>query len=329
MAAVFTGPILRTRWKISYTSRNMVQMVAQTLLPFAMVFAMGFYLNRKKLAWVIWSVMTIGFLALVIPAIQSEVAGNPAIAKMGIAQAHGNIEGKEIRIGAMASAYWSIATTVISTGSVNSMHDSFIPLSGMNMMLGMMINSFYGGVGVGFLNFFIYLILAVFVGGLLVGRTPEFLGKKVEAREMKIAMIIALLHPFLILAGTAVSTHMAARYSWLNNPGYHGFSEMLYEYTSSSANNGSGFEGLSDNNFFWNISTAVIILFSRFLPIIGPVAIAGLLASKKYIPESSGTLKPDTPAFGLLILAVKVVLAALAFFPALALGPIAEWLSQY
>ena len=175
----------------------------------------------------------------------------------------------------------------------------------------------------------------------MVGRTPEFMGRKVEAREMKIAMIVALLHPFLILVGAAVSSHFAAHDAnmgwwfadaagkhnatgWLNNPSYHGFSEMLYEYTSSSANNGSGFEGLGDNNPFWNISTGIVLILSRFLPIIGPVAIAGLLAQKKFIPESSGTLKTDTGTFGMLVFAVKVIIAALAFFPALALGPLAE-----
>lgn len=321
---------------------NMVQMIAQVLLPFALVFAFGYYLRRRRLAWVFWAVMTTGFLMLVIPAIHEELQGNPLIAKMGIMPGGGNMEGKEVRFGAMASAYWSIATTVISTGSVNAMHDSFMPLSGMNMMLGMMINSFYGGAGVGFLNFFIYVILAVFIGGLMVGRTPEFMGKKIEAREMKIAMIIALLHPFLILTGTALASYLAAHNAdmgwwftdaagkhnaaaWLNNPTHHGFSEMLYEYTSASANNGSGFEGLGDNNPFWNITTGIVLLFSRFLPIIGPVAIAGLMAGKKFIPESSGTLKTDTGTFGLLVFAVKMIIAALAFFPALALGPIAEF----
>ena len=324
---------------------NMVQMIAQILIPFAMVFAMGFYLRRKKLAWVFWGVMTIGFLMLVIPTMITEINGNPAIAKMGISQPGGNMEGKEVRFASYATAFWSIATTVISTGSVNGMHDSFMPVSGMNMLLGMMINSFYGGVGVGFLNFFIYVILAVFIGGLMVGRTPEFLGKKVEAKEMKIAMIVALLHPFLILAFTAIASYLTAHDTnmgwwfadsagkhnasgWLNNPSYHGFSEMLYQYTSSSANNGSGFEGLADNNPFWNISAGIVLLFSRFLPIIGPVAIAGILAQKKFIPESGGTLKTDTGTFGLLVFAVKIIIAALAFFPALALGPIAEWLTK-
>ena len=324
---------------------NMVQMIAQILLPFAMIFAFGYYTGKKRLAWVFWGVMTVGFLLLVVPAIYAEVQGNPAISHMGIAQPGGNMEGKEVRFGSVASAFWSIATTVISTGSVNSMHDSFMPLSGMNMLLGMMINSFYGGVGVGFLNFFIYVILAVFIGGLMVGRTPEFMGRKIEAREMKIAMIIALFHPFLILTGTALAAWLTAHDAnmgwwfadaagkhnasgWLNNPSYHGFSEMLYQYTSSSANNGSGFEGLADNNPFWNITTGVVLLFSRYLPIIGPVAIAGLLAGKKFIPEGSGTLKTDTGTFGLLVFAVKIIIAALAFFPALALGPIAEWMQQ-
>ena len=324
---------------------NMVQMIAQILIPFAMVFAMGFYLRRKKLAWVFWGVMTIGFLLLVIPTMIAEINGNPALSHMGISQPGGNMEGKENRFASYATAFWSIATTVISTGSVNGMHDSFMPVSGMNMLLGMMINSFYGGVGVGFLNFFIYVILAVFIGGLMVGRTPEFLGKKVEAKEMKIAMIIALLHPFLILAFTAIASYLAAHdvnmgmwftdgagkhnaTGWFNNPSYHGFSEMLYQYTSSSANNGSGFEGLADNNPFWNITAGIVLLFSRYLPIIGPVAIAGILAKKKFIPESGGTLKTDTGTFGLLVFAVKIIIAALAFFPALALGPIAEWLTK-
>jgi K+-transporting ATPase ATPase A chain len=258
--------------------------------------------------------------------------GNPAITEIGIAQPSGSMEGKEIRFGTAASAYWAINTTCTSNGSVNAMHDSFTAFSGMTMMLGMMVNAFYGGVGVGFLNFYVFIILAVFISGLMVGRTPEFLGKKIEAREMKIAMIIALLHPFLILAGTALASHLYVvdqqTYSgWLNNPGYHGFSEMLYEFTSASANNGSGFEGLIDNTPFWNIGTGIVMLLARYLPIIGPVAIAGSLAAKNYIPESAGTLKTDTPTFGLMVFAVICIVAALSFFPALGLGPIAEHLT--
>ncbi len=309
---------------------NIVEMITQMLIPFALIFALGYVINRKKLSWMIFGVMTIGFTLLVVPTIILEMNGNPAITRMGVSQNLGSMEGKEIRFGTPASAYWSIATTVISTGSVNAMHDSFTPLSGMNQMLAMMINAFYGGCGVGMLNFYVFIILAVFISGLMVGRTPEFLGKKIEAKEMKIAMVIALLHPFLILVGTAIASYLytnnPTEYAgWLSNPNNHGFSQMLYEFTSSSANNGSGFEGLGDNTPFWNIACGIVMLLGRFLPIIGPVAIAGILANKKYTPESNGTLKTDTMTFGLMVFAVIAIVAALSFFPALALGPIAEY----
>lgn len=311
---------------------NIVENISIVLIPIAMVFALGFILKRKKLSWTIYSVMTLGFLVLLIPAVISEMNGNPAISHMGISQNMGSMEGKEVRFGAAASANWATYTTVTSNGSVNAMHDSMTPIAGMTTLLGMMINCFYGGVGVGFLNFYIFIILGVFISGLMVGRTPEFLGKKIEAKEMKIAMFIALLHPFLILVGTALASHLYASNpealaGWLANPGYHGFSEMLYEFTSSSANNGSGFEGLGDNTPFWNIATGVVMLFARYLPIIGPVAIAGMLAQKQYIPESNGTLKTDTSTFGLMVFAVIFIVAALSFFPALTLGPIAEYFS--
>jgi len=312
---------------------NMVEDISIILIPIAMIFALGHILKRKKLAWMVFGVMTVGFLIFVIPSIYFEIKGNPNIAHMGIAQHLGSMEGKEVRFGSAASAYWAVTTTVTSNGSVNAMHDSLTPLTGMFAMWGMMINSFYGGVGVGFLNFYIFIIIAVFISGLMVGRTPEFLGKKIEAKEMKIATIIALLHTLLILSFTALSSYLFAHdpktyASWLNNPGYHGFSEMLYEYTSSSANNGSGFEGLGDGVPFWNITCGIVMILSRFLPIIGPVAIAGILAKKKYIPESAGTLKTDTSTFGIMTFAVIVIVAALSFFPALALGPIAEFFSM-
>ena len=309
---------------------TMVENISIILIPIAMIFALGFILRRRKFAWVIFGVMTVGFLLLLLPSIHYEMVGNPAISRMGISQPLGSMEGKEVRFGPAASAYWGITTTVTSNGSVNAMHDSFTPLTGMCAMLGMMINSFYGGVGVGFLNFYIFIIIAVFISGLMVGRTPEFLGKKIEAKEMKIAAIIALLHPLLILTGTAISSYLfahnpSAYAGWLNNPGNHGFSEMLYEYTSSSANNGSGFEGLGDNTPFWNITCGIVMLLGRFLPIIGPVAIAGILAKKKFVPESAGTLKTDTTTFGIMVFAVIFIIAALSFFPALSLGPIAEY----
>jgi K+-transporting ATPase ATPase A chain len=311
---------------------NIVENVSIFLIPIAMVFALGFVLKRRKLSWTIYSVMTLGFLLLLIPSVISEMNGSPAISNLGIAQNMGSMEGKEVRFGAAASANWATYTTCTSNGSVNAMHDSMTPIAGMTTLLGMMINCFYGGVGVGFLNFYIFIILGVFISGLMVGRTPEFLGKKIEAKEMKIAMMIALLHPFLILVGTALASNLyagdpEALSGWLANPGYHGFSEMFYEFTSSSANNGSGFEGLGDNTPFWNIATGIVMLLARYLPIIGPVAIAGMLAQKQYIPESNGTLKTDTSTFGLMVFAVIFIVAALSFFPALTLGPIAEYFS--
>lgn len=311
----------------SYIS-NIAEMIGQFVIPVAMVFALGFFINRRKLSLMIFGVMTIGFLCLAIPNVLMEAQGSPAIERLGVTQDLGAMEGKEIRFGAAASGFWSIVTTVISTGSINSMHDSSMPLSGMNEMLAMLINAFYGGNGVGILNFFVFIILGVFISGLMVGRTPEFLGKKVEAREMKIAMIVALIHPFLILAGTAIAAaYPAIGASTTNDPGFHGFSEMLYEFTSASANNGSGFEGLGDNTLWWNISTGIVLLFGRFIPIVGPIAIAGILSEKRYIPEGAGTLKTDTASFGFMVFAVIVIVAALAFFPALTLGPIAEYFS--
>ncbi|WP_026903889.1 potassium-transporting ATPase subunit KdpA [Pedobacter glucosidilyticus] len=317
---------------------NMVEVISQMIIPIAMVLAFGYFIRKRKFAWTIFGVMTIGMFMLLIPTIMSELGGNPAIEKLGISQTIGAMEGKEVRFGPAASAYWSTVTTIISTGSVNSMHDSGMPLSGLWQLLGMMINSFYGGCGVGILNYFIYLIIAVFISGLMVGRTPEFLGHKVEAREVKIAAIITLLSPLLILAGTAIASFVFGSYgdadwavkpaNWLNNPSFHGFSEMLYEMTSSNANNGSGFEGLGDNNIFWNISTGIVLFLGRFLPIIGPIAIAGLLGAKKYIPASAGTLKTDTKTFALMTFAVILVLNALSYFPALALGPLAEYFTM-
>jgi K+-transporting ATPase ATPase A chain len=316
---------------------NMVENSSIFLISVSLVFALGFYLNKKKLAWVIFGVMTVGFLIMVFPSVTAEVNGNPGIAHLGISQPGGSMEGKEVRFGPAASAFWGITTTVTSNGSVNAMHDSMMPVSGMAQMFDMMINSFYGGVGVGYLNFYIFIIIAVFISGLMVGRTPEFMGRKIEAREMKIASLIALLHPFIILVGTSIASYVLGHFpnadwgtkpsAWLNNPGYHGFSEMLYQFTSSAANNGSGYGGLTANNIFWNVSTGLVIFVGRFFPIIGPVAIAGMLANKKFIPESAGTLKTDTTTFGVMIFAVIIIVAALSFFPALTLGPIAEHFS--
>ena len=317
---------------------NMVEAISQMIIPIAMIIAFGIFIGRKKLAWTIFGVMTIGFLLLLLPTLQSELGGNPKIEQLGITQTTGAMEAKEVRFGPTATAYWSTITTVVSTGSINGMHDSAMPLSGLYQLLAMMTNAFYGGCGVGLLNYFIYLIITVFIAGLMVGRTPEFLGHKLEAREVKIAALVTLISPLLIMCGTALASYTFRQHgnaawdtapsAWLNNPSFHGFSEMLYEVTSANANNGSGFEGLGDNNMFWNVLTGVILLFGRFIPIIGPLAVAGLLAKKKYIPEGAGTLKIDTKTFALMTFAIILVLNALSYFPALALGPIAEYFSM-
>lgn len=314
---------------------NIVECWSILIIPMALAFAFGFYLKRRKLGYSIFGVMLFAFLIGVVINVGQEMQGNPRIDSMGIAQDGGAMEGKEVRLGSAAGALWSVATTVTSNGSVNSMHDSTMPLSGMIEMLNMQINTWFGGVGVGWMNYFTFIIIAVFISGLMVGRTPEFLGHKVEAREMKIASIVALLHPFIILVGTALAAYLfahapefvASEGGWLNNPGYHGLSEMLYEYTSSAANNGSGFEGLGDNTWFWNYSCGIVLILGRFVPIVGQVAIAGILAKKKYIPESAGTLKTDTVTFGVMTFAVIFIVAALSFFPVHALSTIAEHLT--
>lgn len=318
---------------------NIIEAFSIPFISIALVFALGYYINRKKLSYIIFGVMTFFFILFCINNIYFEMKGNPQLDTMGIAQNIGAMEGKEIRIGSAATAYWSVATTSTSNGSVNGMHDSLMPLSGAAVLLDMMINALYGGVGVGLLNYYIFIIITVFISGLMVGRTPEFMGHKVEAREVKIAAIITILSALLIKAGTAFAAYMFIHHPdvdwavkpsvWLNNPGYHGFSEMLYEYTSANANNGSGFEGLGDNNIWWNVTTGFVLILGRYLPIIGPLAIAGLLTNKKYIPESSGTLRTDSVTFGVMTIAVIVIVTALSYFPPLTLGPIAEYFSMH
>jgi K+-transporting ATPase ATPase A chain len=318
---------------------NIAELISIVLISMASIFALGFYINKRRFAYIIFGVMSFFFVLFCINNLYFEMKGNPEIARMGIDQKIGSMEGKEVRFGAASTAYWSVITTSTSNGSVNGMHDSLMPLSGGVVILDMMINALYGGVGVGILNYFIYIIIAVFISGLMVGRTPEFMGHKVEAKEVKIAALVTLVCAFLIKSGTALASYIFVHHpnldwsvkpsAWLNNPSYHGFTEMLYQYTSSTANNGSGFEGLADNTIFWNVSAGIVMLLARFLPIIGPVAIMGLLANKKYIPESSGTLKTDSITFGIMTISVIVIITALSYFPPMALGPIAEYLSMH
>jgi K+-transporting ATPase ATPase A chain len=225
----------------------------------------------------------------------------------------------------VAAATWAAITTATSNGSVNSMHDSLNPIAGMVPMALMMLNVVFSGIGAGFLNMFAYIIVAVFIAGLMVGRTPEYLGKKVEAKEVKLAMLAVLVHPFVICVGTA----LFAATSWkafCANPGPHGFSEILYEFTSAAANNGSGFEGLGDNVPPWNIATGIVLLLGRFPALIFPLAIAGFLSQKKRVPQTVGTLKTDNLTFAGMLLGTVLLVGALSFMPALVLGPVADHL---
>jgi K+-transporting ATPase ATPase A chain len=304
-----------------------------TVIPMAMVWTLGMMVGRRKLAVVIFVTMLAVYIPMVIFAVNQEAGGNPAIAKMGVDQSTGSMEGKEVRFGAAHSALWAVTTTVTSNGSVDSMHDSMTPLGGLMPMMGMWLNNIFGGVGVGFINMLIFVIVAVFVAGTMIGRTPEFLGKKVEPKEMKLASIALLAHPLLILVGTAIACYVWVHtpdpntaLAWLKSPGPHGFSEMLYEFSSAAANNGSGFEGLGDNVPFWNIATGLVMLLARYIPIIAPMALAASLAAKPAAPETVGSLRADTATFGFTLWSVVLVLGLLMFMPVAVLGPITEHL---
>ena len=259
----------------------------------------------------------------------AESQGNPALAAIGLDQSMGSMEGKEVRFGVAQSSMFTTVTTSFTTGTVNNMHDTLTPLGGMVPLLHMMLNCVFGGKGVGLMNMIMYAILAVFICGLMVGRTPEYLGKKIEGREMKLTAICIIVHPLLILAFSALAVGTAAGLEGITNPGFHGLSQVLYEYASSSANNGSGFEGLADNTYFWNITAGIVMFLGRYLPIVLQLAIAGSMMRKNYVNESAGTLQTNTFTFAIILVFVVYIFAALTFFPALALGPIAEHLTLW
>jgi K+-transporting ATPase ATPase A chain len=313
---------------------NFVEQWSILIIPMAMVWTLGHMVRRRRLAVVVFATMLALYLPMVIVGVAEDARGNPAISAMGVDQSTGSMEGKEVRFGSGLSALWSVSTTVTSNGSVNAMHDSLTPLGGLIPLLGMWLNNIFGGVGVGFINMLIFIIVAVFVAGMMIGRTPEFLGKKVEAREMKLASLALLWHPLSILVGTAIACYVWATtadpnmaLAWLKNPGPHGFSEMLYEWSSATANNGSGFEGLGDNTPFWNIGTGMAMLLGRYIPIIAPLALAGMLGAKPAAPETAGSLRADSATFGFTLWAVVVILGLLMFMPVAVLGPIAEHLA--
>ena len=321
---------------------NMVEMYAMAILPGACVIVFGrmFHDKNKKAqaekkgtrpmfgrqAGPVFGAMAILFLVGLMICFFAEKAGNPVLEQAGLSQAMGNMEGKEVRFGISQSALFTTVTTSFTTGTVNNMHDSLTPLGGMVPLLHMMLNCVFGGKGVGFMNMIMYAILAVFLCGLMIGRTPEYLGKKIEGREMKLIVIVLILHPLLILGFSALAVVNQAGLAGITNPGFHGLSQVLYEFASSAANNGSGFEGLADNTGFWNMTTGIVMFLGRYIPIIALIAIAGSLLAKRRMNESVGTLRTDNVLFMLILVFIVYIFAALTFFPALALGPIAEHL---
>ncbi len=259
----------------------------------------------------------------------SELKGNPILESVGLSQDMGSMEGKEVRFGIDQSALFTTTTTSFTTGTVNNMHDTLTPLGGMIPLLHMMLNCVFGGKGVGLMNMIMYVILAVFLCGLMVGRTPEYLGKKIEGREMKLVAICLIVHPLLILGFSALAVVTQAGLEGITNSGFHGLSQVLYEFSSSAANNGSGFEGLADNSMFWNVTTGLAMFFGRYIAIIAQLAIAGSLLAKRRVKASIGTMRTDTVGFAVIVVVVVYIFAALTFFPALALGPIAEHLTVW
>jgi K+-transporting ATPase ATPase A chain len=312
---------------------NFVEMLSILLIPAALCYTYGKMVGDTRQGWALLTVMTIIFVALLSVAVWSEQGGNPMMTAMGIDQTQsltnpgGNMEGKEVRFGIVNSALWATATSAASNGSVNSMHDSFMPLGGLVPMWLMQLGEIiYGGVGSGLYGMLAFVIIAVFVSGLMVGRTPEYLGKKIEAYEMKMASIIILIPVFLVLSGTAIALMSEAGRATIYNPSAHGFSEVLYAFSSAGNNNGSAFAGLGANTPFYNTALGIAMFASRFWLAIPVLAIAGSLANKKKVPASAGTLPTHTPLFIVWVIGIIIIVGALSFLPALALGPIVEHL---
>ena len=312
---------------------NFIEMLAIILIPASLTYTFGRMVGDTRQGWAVLAAMTILFLVMVEVALVNEQGGNPLIARLGVDQSAstlqpgGNMEGKEARFGIAASSLFATITTGTSCGAVNAMHDSFTPLGGFvplfNMMLGEVV---FGGVGTGLYSMLIFAIVGVFIAGLMIGRTPEYLGKKIESFEMKMSSVAILVMPFIVLFGAAVGVSVAAGQAGAANPGAHGFSEILYSFVSASNNNGSAFGGISANTLFYNTALALAMWLGRYWPIVAVLAIAGSLAAKKRVPVTSGTMLTYGPTFVILLIGTVLLVGALTFVPALALGPIVEHL---
>ena len=310
---------------------NLLEMLAILLIPFALTYSAGRMLGDQRQGWVLLAAMLVLFVPLVATGYYSEQRGNPLIARQGVdqlasrTQSGGNMEGKETRFGIAASTVFAASTTATSCGAVNSMHDSMTPLGGFVPLFLIQLGELApGGVGTGLYTILMFAILGVFIAGLMIGRTPEYLGKKIEAREMKLASIFILTTPFLVLLGTAIAVALPAGRAGIANPGPHGFSEILYAFSSAANNNGSAFAGISANTPFYNIATGLAMWLGRFWPIVAALAIAGSLAKKKRVPVTEGTMPTHGPLFVALLIGSILLIGVLTYVPALALGPVVE-----
>jgi potassium-transporting ATPase potassium-binding subunit len=310
---------------------NLIQTLLMIVLPSSIVLCFGEMIGSRRQAWVLYGVMAAMVLMFLPIVVTSEQAGTPLLTEAGIAtqvsatQPGGNMEGKEVRFGVAQSATFASVTTLFTTGSVNSMHDSYTPLGGLGTFIGMMLQCVFGGKGVGFLAALVFGIIGVFLAGLMVGHTPQFLGKKIEKPEIVLVSLTLLIHPLAILAPTGWSVAAPYGVAAMGNVGIHGYSEVLYAFTTSAANNGSAFAGLNSNTIWYNLATAAVILIGRYPPIIFMMALAGSVAVKPIVSTTSGTLRTDTLKFGIFWLGTILVIGALTFVPALVLGPIAEF----
>ncbi len=312
---------------------NYLQMLSIFLIPAGLTYTLGRMTGSPRHGWAVWAAMAVLFMAGVTTAYWAESHGNPLLKgvdqHVGMAQSGGNMEGKEVRFGIADSTLFATITTDASCGAINGWHDSYTPLGGMVPLANIMLSeTVFGGVGAGLYGILIYVVLAVFIAGLMVGRTPEYLGKKIEAYDVKMAMLVTLVFPFVILVLTGISTVKGFGISSISNPGPHGLTQILYAFTSMAGNNGSAFGGLNGNTAWYNISGAVTMLLGRFFMILPMLAIAGNLAKKKYVPPSLGTFPVTTPLFSVLLVGTIVIVGALTFFPALSLGPILEHLQM-
>ncbi|MES1022705.1 potassium-transporting ATPase subunit KdpA [Gloeocapsa sp. BRSZ] len=306
------------------TFTNLLATIAMLSIPMALIFTYGVFAKNMKQAWLLfWMVFIIFFILICITSI-GEYQGNPLINNATFGGEQPNLEGKEVRFGWAQTALWAVSTTATMCGAVNGMHDSLMPNGGFSTLFNMFLQIVWGGQGTGTAYLFIYLILTVFITGLMVGRTPEFLGRKIEKREIVLASVVLLVHPIFVLIPSAIALSFPDTLAGISNPGFHGLSQVVYEYTSASANNGSGFEGLGDNTLWWNLSTSISLLGGRYIPIIALLLLADSMTRKQPVPETAGTLRTDTVLFTSVTAGVILILGVLTFFPVLALGPIAE-----